>query len=74
MEKKYLDKPEDVHILHRCQGCLPYVGYGTAIDICCEEENGELWVNNGEYDSQVNFCPYCGYKAKIQIDLKTRVQ
>lgn len=29
--------------------------------------NGEVWVGNGEYASQVNFCPWCGKKAKKQI-------
>lgn len=35
------------------------------IDECEEMENGELWVTNVEYCNQVNFCPFCGYKAKI---------
>jgi len=42
------------------------VGYGQAIDVCWEEE-GELWASNGEYSTQVNFCPFCGYKAVKQI-------
>lgn len=41
--------------------------YGEAITYCTENKKGELWVGNGEYGSQVNFCPECGYKAKIQI-------
>ena len=33
----------------------------------CYEENGKLFVVNGEYKSQVNYCPFCGYKAKVLI-------
>ena len=28
---------------------------------------GQLWVSNGEYGSQVNFCPYCGYGALVKL-------
>jgi hypothetical protein len=51
---------------HVCVGGLPHKGYGEAVDGCYEEDNGTLWVENGEYMSQVNFCPYCGYKAKVE--------
>jgi hypothetical protein len=41
---------------------------GEAIYDCLEElATGELWVTNDEYDSQVNYCPWCGYKARTQI-------
>lgn len=43
--------------------------YGSAINSCWEEENGEMWVSNGEYSSQVNFCPITGRKATKQIPL-----
>lgn len=57
--------------LHKCENySAPSSGYGSAIDYCYERENGELWVTNEEYASQVNFCPYCGYKAKKQVKLK----
>lgn len=29
-----------------------------------------LWVGNGEYTSQVNYCPYCGYKAEVETTVK----
>jgi len=41
--------------------------YGPAIDDCQEDEDGYLFVSNGEYGSQVNFCPMCGYKSKKGI-------
>jgi len=49
---------------HRCEGSLPESAYGAAITYCYEDADGKLWVTNEEYASQVNFCPYCGSKAK----------
>ena len=63
-EKKTKEKT-----LHKCIGDLPDSAYGDAITECYEEDNGKLWAGNGEYNSQVNFCPYCGYKAKKQVTL-----
>ena len=49
----------------------PEVGdCGSAITICLEYPNGELWVGNREYGSRVNYCPWCGYKAPAQFDLE----
>jgi hypothetical protein len=56
-------------LLHKCNWVLPRAGYGSAIENCEERENGELWVDNNEYASQVNYCPYCGYKAKKQVEV-----
>lgn len=33
---------------------------------CTEHEDRLELSANGEYSIQVNFCPFCGYKAKIQ--------
>jgi hypothetical protein len=41
--------------------------WGKAITKCEEDENNKLFVDNEEYGSQVNFCPYCGYQAKVKI-------
>jgi hypothetical protein len=41
--------------------------YGNAISYCFEDVDGKLFVENGEYENQVNFCPFCGYKAKHGI-------
>ena len=35
--------------------------YGHAI-ISCYEQDGKLWAGNGEYTTEVNFCPFCGCK------------
>jgi len=45
--------------------------YGIAIDLCEETEDGRLWVNNLEYGNGVNFCPFCGFKAKVPMGPKT---
>lgn len=42
-------------------------GYGPAVDDCAEDADGTLHVGNGEYGSQVNYCPVCGYRATVQI-------
>lgn len=51
--------------LHNCSHATKSDQYGGAIGACYEREDGTLWVDNGEYASQVNFCPYCGYRAKV---------
>lgn len=41
---------------------------GPAIYVCFENVSGEFWVHNGEYESRVNYCPYCGEKAPKQVE------
>jgi len=55
--------------LHACDLTThDFRGYGSLVDYCFEQESGELWIKtgNGEYESQVNYCPKCGYKAKVE--------
>ncbi len=47
---------------------FPYNCFGTAIDYCFEDDGGRLWAGNTEYETQVNFCPFCGYPAETKID------
>lgn len=57
-------------VLHSCSlSHFCYGNAGPAIQDCTENEDGELWAGNGEYDTQVNFCPACGYKAKVPSPL-----
>lgn len=58
------DMPKAKEGGHRCGGPLPEAAYGAAIVTCYEDENGKLWVSNDEYASQVNYCPYCGCRAR----------
>jgi|WetSurMetagenome_2_1015567.scaffolds.fasta_scaffold2070624_1 hypothetical protein len=48
---------------HQCNKTTRYGAYGPAIDNCWEGKDGRLWVANGEYASEVHYCPYCGFKA-----------
>ena len=49
---------------HRCVLNTAWSAYGPAVDVCIEDAEGHLWVTtNGEYASQVDFCPVCGCKA-----------
>ena len=46
-------------------------GYGMAHhavdEVQVDKDDGTMWVSNGEYETQVNFCPFCGKKALVQI-------
>jgi hypothetical protein len=57
--------------LHDCHHpYFPFDAHGHAVEYCLESIEGELWVDNGEYSTRVNYCPFCGYKAKKQVELK----
>ncbi len=60
--------PDNWKDIHHCYLTdSKYHGYGVAIDDCFEDQDGYLYAGNGEYGSQVNFCPMCGHKAPKQI-------
>ena len=42
-------------------------GYGSAMTYCLETKEGEFWGGNGEYESRINYCPFCGAKAPSPI-------
>lgn len=48
---------------HYCELVSPKDIYGAAITEVYEDDDGRLWAGNGEYASQVNYCPVCGHKA-----------
>lgn len=56
----------DISTLHYCSQVTPSKAHGAAISECFEQEDGQYWVTNGEYASQVCYCPYCGKKAPVQ--------
>ncbi len=58
---------------HRCKVRGEYGMYGAAITRCREDEDGRFWVDNKEYESQVNYCPQCGAKAPVQVDKDVHV-
>jgi len=58
---------ENIEKLHACEVGVPSRCY-TLDDDCHEDLVGRLFFRNGEYSySQVNYCPYCGYKAKVTV-------
>lgn len=61
---------KDQTALHDCSGELPSALYGDAITGCHEDADGKLWVGNGEYASQVAYCPYCGFAAVARPEVK----
>lgn len=36
--------------------------YGHAVQLVYEKSDGSLWATNFEYETQVSYCPFCGYK------------
>jgi hypothetical protein len=42
--------------------------WGAAIYYTRIDADGKMWVGNGEYESQVNYCPITGKKSKVKID------
>lgn len=59
-------RDENKHYCHAPKEAKSYQ-YGVAVLECWQEEDGTLTVDNGEYASQVNYCPYCGYEADVKI-------
>lgn len=56
-------------VTHECTECKnelekPIEGYGRAIDEYPNKSDGKWYVGstNGEYCSQIFFCPFCGVK------------
>ena len=43
--------------------------FGPAILAVIEDDDGRMYVFNGEFASQVNFCPYTGQRATVLRDL-----
>lgn len=53
---------------HCCEPkSIPTKMFGVAVNHCNEDDDGALWVSNDEYANQVNYCPFCGFKAKIEV-------
>ena len=57
---------------HCCTLDSPSAAYGVAVDMCHEKPDGTFWASNGEYSSQVNYCPVCGARAPKQVEEQPR--
>ncbi len=42
-------------------------GFGMAIESCEEDNEGHMIVGNDEYSNPVDFCPFCGAKARTPV-------
>jgi len=58
------NEPYDYYL----QYSTPEDTYGHAVDTTWERKDGTMWVSNGEYTSQVNYCPITGKKAVKQVE------
>ncbi|WP_338667351.1 hypothetical protein [Pseudodesulfovibrio methanolicus] len=38
--------------------------FGEAVSYCFEADDGWFWVGNYEYESAVEFCPFCGAQSR----------
>lgn len=47
----------------------PHGLYGPAVTTVRMDKDGKMWVHNGEYESQVNFCPFTGVPAEKQMEV-----
>ena len=52
--------------LHVCE-TMPQKRPPQLITCCKEDEDGDLWVFGDDGRSQVNYCPYCGYRARSRL-------
>lgn len=46
----------------------PSGAFGPAIDRVLVDYKGRMFVSNGEYSTRVNYCPFTGEKAVIQMN------
>lgn len=45
----------------------PYNLWGQAVDYVRIDDDGRMWIGNGEYETQVNFCPFTGTEAPNKL-------
>ena len=49
---------------------LPKQVHGEALQYTYINSEGEMWVGNYEYETQVNFCPVTGKEAPVKVEPK----
>ncbi len=56
-------------LIHQCDPPVvnPNRDHMEAFDTVYINPDGTMHISNGEYGSQVNFCPWCGKKAAKQL-------
>jgi len=51
---------------HLCEGWGSSSMADSSVEHCYEDTDGALWAGDADYESQVNYCPFCGKKADVQ--------
>lgn len=51
----------------------PQKSWGPSVEYVRVDESGKMWIGNGEYESQVNFCPFTGTPAPVQMKVEDYV-
>ena len=46
--------------------------WGVAVEYTRIDKEGKMWIGNGEYETQVNYCPFTGDPAPKQMKLVDR--
>ena len=41
--------------------------WGQAVDYTRIDKEGKMWIGNGEYETQANYCPFTGEPAPKQM-------
>jgi hypothetical protein len=59
------EKFEEQHMQYDSQ----YGLWGHAVTYTRVDKMGKMWIGNGEYENQVNYCPYTGIAAPVQMKL-----
>ena len=52
---------------HECENpnVQKHLTYGATIMYCVEGKDGRFYAGNGEYESAVDYCPFCGKQSNI---------
>ena len=46
--------------------------WGPAVEYVRVDSIGRMWAGNGEYETQINYCPFSGVKARVQMRFETK--
>lgn len=48
----------------------PADAYGPAVSYTRTDEQGRMFIGNGEYETQVNYCPFTGVAAIVKMEVE----
>lgn len=65
IDSTYGSAPKPTHL---CEPKSPvHSGTGPAVLSCYGDDKGNLWVQGTNLSNIANFCPFCGFKAPLQV-------